>query len=73
MATGPRKTAPAGRQIGYARVSTDEQGTDLQLDELQAAGCAETLEEHASGADRGRPLLARLLRTIKAGDSSSGR
>jgi DNA invertase Pin-like site-specific DNA recombinase len=69
MATIPRKTSPAGRLIGYARVSTDDQGTDPQLDELQAAGCTEILEEHASGADRGRPVLARLLRTIRAGDT----
>jgi DNA invertase Pin-like site-specific DNA recombinase len=69
MAAIPRKITPAGRPIGYARVSTDDQGTDPQLDELQAAGCAEILEEHASGADRGRPVLAHLLRTIKAGDT----
>jgi Resolvase, N terminal domain len=73
MPTIPRKTPPAGRLIGYARASTDEQGTDPQLDELQAAGCAEILEEHASGADRGRPVLARLLHTIKAGDTLASR
>jgi Resolvase, N terminal domain len=54
-----RKTAAAGRLIGYARASTDEQGTDPQLDELRVAGCATILEEHASGADRRRPVLAR--------------
>ncbi|BAJ83207.1 putative recombinase (plasmid) [Acidiphilium multivorum AIU301] len=64
-----RKNPVPGRLIGYARVSTEEQGTDPQLDELQAAGCADILEEHASGADRGRPVLARLLRTIQAGDT----
>src|SRR3954453_7116015 len=61
----PPKTAPPGRLIGYARVSTDEQGTDPQRDELRAAGCDTILEEHASGTDRGRPVLARLLREIR--------
>jgi hypothetical protein len=28
-----RKTSLAGRLVGYARVSTDEQGTDPQRDE----------------------------------------
>ena len=64
----PTKLPPAAvpsRLIGYARVSTEEQGTDPQLDELRAAGCATVHEEHASGADRTRPVLARLLRDIR--------
>jgi DNA invertase Pin-like site-specific DNA recombinase len=56
-----QKTAAAGRLIGYARVSTDDQGTNPQRDELEAAGCSTILEEHASGADRSRPVLARGL------------
>src|ERR1700733_4844204 len=64
-----RKTAAPARLIGYARVSTDEQGTDPQRDELLAAGCATILEEHASGADRSRPVLARLPRDIRAGET----
>ena len=64
-----QKTAAAGRLIGYARVSTDEQGTDSQRDELGAAGCSTILEEHASGADRSRPVLARLLHDIAAGET----
>ena len=40
-----------GRLVGYARVSTEEQGTDPQLDELRVAGCDTVLEEHASGAN----------------------
>jgi DNA invertase Pin-like site-specific DNA recombinase len=64
-----RKTAAPGRLIGYARVSTEDQGTDPQCDELRAAGCAIVLEEHASGADRDRPVLARLLRDIAAGET----
>ena len=60
-----RKAATKGRLIGYARVSTEEQGTDPQLDELRAAGCDAVFEEHASGADRTRPVLAGLLRDIR--------
>jgi DNA invertase Pin-like site-specific DNA recombinase len=58
-----------GPLIGYARVSTEDQGTDAQIDELRAAGCTTVLEEHASGADRSRPVLARLLRDIRRGET----
>ncbi|ABQ29102.1 recombinase family protein [Acidiphilium cryptum] len=65
-----RRNVPAtGRLIGYARVSTDTQGADPQLDELRAAGCTIIHEEHASGADRGRPVLMRLLKEIRPGET----
>ena len=69
MPTKLLQAAPPSRLIGYARVSTEEQGTDPQLDELRAAGCATVLEEHASGADRSRPVLARLLHEIRPGET----
>src|ERR1700676_5673206 len=69
MPTKPRKTTLPGRLVGYARVSTEEQGTDPQLDELRAAGCETVVEDHASGADRSRPVLARLLREIRPGET----
>jgi DNA invertase Pin-like site-specific DNA recombinase len=56
------------RLIGYARVSTEEQATDAQVDELRAAGCQILHQEHGSGASRARPVLARLMREIGAGD-----
>ena len=59
----------SGKLIGYARVSTDEQGTDSQVQELREFGCNEIHEEHGSGADRGRPVLARVLRGMSAGDT----
>ena len=58
-----------GRLVGYARVSREEQGTDAQIDELRAAGCETIHEEHASGTDRGRPVLAQLLFDISPGDT----
>src|SRR5947209_12832301 len=65
----PRQEPLSTRVIGYARVSTEDQGTDPQADELRAAGCDTVLEEHASGADRTRPVLARLLREIQPGET----
>lgn len=55
-------------KIGYARVSTDEQSTAGQLDELKAAGCTNLFTEHASGADRDRPELTRAIAACRAGD-----
>jgi DNA invertase Pin-like site-specific DNA recombinase len=63
------KAASRTRLVGYARVSTEEQHTDPQADELRAAGCAVVHEEHASGADRSRPMLAQLLHDIGPGET----
>ncbi len=57
------------RLVGYARVSTDEQTTRLQLDALQAAGCAAIHEDSASGVSRSRPGLSRALTDLAAGDT----
>lgn len=54
--------------IGYARVSTEDQITLPQTEDLQAAGCVEIHEEQASGASRMRPVLARVMARIRAGD-----
>jgi DNA invertase Pin-like site-specific DNA recombinase len=42
-------------KIGYARVSTDEQDTALQLDALNVAGCERLYSEHFSGKQKSRP------------------
>jgi DNA invertase Pin-like site-specific DNA recombinase len=54
--------------IGYARVSTADQDTALQLDALREAGCERIFEEHASGADTERPVLAECLAFVRSGD-----
>ncbi|APW37533.1 resolvase [Rhodoferax koreense] len=53
--------------IGYARVSTKEQETDLQLDALRRAGVTEIYEEKASSVGA-RPQLRRCLAALKKGD-----
>ncbi|PIF90277.1 DNA invertase Pin-like site-specific DNA recombinase [Acidovorax sp. 62] len=55
--------------IGYARVSTQDQDTALQLDALAKAGCTDIYQEKASGASRrGRQELARCLASLAKGD-----
>ncbi|GBQ53289.1 recombinase family protein [Komagataeibacter sucrofermentans] len=54
--------------VGYARVSTDEQTLDVQLEHLHKAGCNFIFEEKMSGAERQRPALNRMLKKVKAGD-----
>jgi len=54
--------------LGYARVSTDEQNPDLQLDALQQAGCIRIFVDRASGALDERSELARLLDQLRPGD-----
>jgi len=61
--------APARALVGYARVSTRDQTTALQLDALRAAGCDRVFEETASGASRDRPELAAALDYVRAGDT----
>lgn len=60
-----------GELIGYARVSTDEQNLDLQLDALRKHGVKDRFlfQEHMSGRSRDRPKLEECLRTIRDGDS----
>lgn len=55
--------------IGYARVSTDEQTPLPQTRALTDAGCAQVHAEHASGGDRARPVLAKVLEQIRPGDT----
>lgn len=55
--------------IGYARVSTQDQNAELQLDALGAAGCEQVFHEKANGTLRERPELTACLRTVRKGDT----
>jgi DNA invertase Pin-like site-specific DNA recombinase len=54
--------------VGYARVSTDLQTTDGQIDALSAAGCERVFEESMSGSRADRPQLAAALEFAREGD-----
>lgn len=53
--------------IGYARVSTDDQKLDLQLDALREVGCEKLLTDHVSGTSKLRPGLEEALAYLRSG------
>ncbi len=54
--------------IGYARISTSEQDTKMQVAALQSAGCESIYRERASGGRWDRPELHKLLDHLRKGD-----
>ena len=58
-----------GTIVGYARVSTGQQGYQTQLERLKAAGATKVFAEKLSGLDRERPQLAECLRYVREGDT----
>ncbi len=56
-------------QIGYARISTDDQTLDLQRDALTKAGCDQICTDTMSGARADRPGLAQALALARDGDT----
>jgi DNA invertase Pin-like site-specific DNA recombinase len=55
-------------QLGYGRVSTNEQDTTAQVSALKSAGCEKIFREKASGGRWDRPELQRLLDQLRKGD-----
>jgi DNA invertase Pin-like site-specific DNA recombinase len=62
---------PQGFLVGYARVSTEDQRLDLQLDALRAAGVLpDNLHvEKVSGASAKRPALDMAIKDLREGDT----
>ncbi|POZ49690.1 recombinase family protein [Methylovulum psychrotolerans] len=56
-------------KYGYARVSTDDQKADLQVNALTKVGCEYIFTDTASGAVAKRPELTRCLESLRAGDT----
>jgi DNA invertase Pin-like site-specific DNA recombinase len=54
--------------IGYARVSTEDQNLTLQLGALKEAKCRRIFQEKKSGARADRPELRRMLDQLREGD-----
>lgn len=55
--------------IGYVRVSTQDQNTDLQLDALKQAGCEHVFHEKKTGGTLQRTELDACLRALRKGDT----
>jgi DNA invertase Pin-like site-specific DNA recombinase len=61
---------PAGRRLGYAPVSTDEQDETLQLQKLDEHGCSLYFVDHGiSGTTTRRSRLDAMLAEMRPGDT----
>ena len=56
-------------EIGYARVSTQGQTVECQLEQLTTAGCGDIYRDVASGARFDRKSLQALLRALRPGST----
>jgi len=54
--------------IGYARISTNDQNPELQVDALEKAGAEQVFQEKFTGTSRERPELSQCLRMLRSGD-----
>lgn len=55
--------------IGYARVSTENQNLELQIDALKRAGCDQIFQETISGANKEKKELSEALKILREGDT----
>ena len=55
--------------FGYARVSTQDQNLDLQIDALNQYGVDQIFQEKMTGIKRERPQLDEMLKYLRKGDT----
>ena len=55
-------------KIGYARAGTKDLTLNLQLDALKKAGCSKVYSETVTGTKADRPVLAKAMDAVRAGD-----
>ena len=55
--------------VGYARVSTEEQNLDLQMDALKEAGCEKVFQDKISGSEKNRDGLSKTIEILRHGDT----
>lgn len=56
-------------KFGYARVSTEEQNLDRQIDALKEMGADEIIKEKMTGTKADRPKLINLMDKLRKGDT----
>jgi DNA invertase Pin-like site-specific DNA recombinase len=56
-------------KLGYARVSTQEQNLDLQLDALEKEGCKTVFTDKVSGVKASKPNFEKLMDYARPGDT----
>lgn len=55
-------------KIGYARVSTQDQNLNIQLQELEKEGCKKIFQEKISGVHSKRIELEKMMEQLREGD-----
>lgn len=56
-------------KYGYARVSTQQQDLQSQLNQLTSEGCEKIYQDKFTGTKRDRPEFNKLLNVLEAGDT----